>query len=187
MRKTMFVGGFVLAAALLAGCGAGSQSHESHGTTTTAAEQQAGHNQADVDFARMMIPHHEGALEMAGLAPGRSTDQRVLDLAARIQRAQDPEIQQMRGWLTQWGAPATPMDHSMPGEMGHDDMTALEHATGVEFDRQFLRMMIEHHQGAIEMAQTELAEGSNADAKALAQRIIDSQQAEIAEMQAMLA
>ncbi|OXM70771.1 MULTISPECIES: DUF305 domain-containing protein [Amycolatopsis] len=178
MRKIM--GGLLLAATLLTGCGA--EPHESHG----AATEQAGHNQADVEFARMMIPHHEGALEMAKLAPGRSTDQRVLDLAARIERAQDPEIRQMRDWLTRWGAAAAPMDHSMPGAMSHDDMAMLEHATGAEFDQRFLRMMIEHHEGAVEMARTELAQGTNADAKALAQRIIDTQQAEITEMRAML-
>lgn len=180
MRKIM--GGLLLAAALLTGCSAAS--HDSH---SPAPAQQADHNEADIDFARMMIPHHEGAIAMAKLVPGRSTDQRVLDLAARIERAQDPEIQQMRGWLTQWGAPTSPMGHSMPGAMSDDQMTMLGHATGTEFDQQFLRMMIEHHQGAVEMARTELAQGSFADAKALAQRIIDTQQAEITEMQAMLA
>ncbi|NIH77949.1 DUF305 domain-containing protein [Amycolatopsis viridis] len=174
MRKIL--GGLLLTAALLTAC------------TGQSAEpaQQPDHNQADVEFVSMMIPHHEGAVEMAKLAPGRAADPRVLDLAGRVQRAQDPEIQQMRGWLTRWGAPAAPTGHSMPGDTGGDGTAMLEHATGTAFDQEFLRMMTEHHEGAVEMARTELAQGVNGEAKALAQRITETQQAEITEMRAVL-
>ena len=75
---------------------------------------------------------------------------------------------------------------SMPGMMSDAQMQQLTDASGAEFDRLFLEMMIMHHQGAIEMANTELAEGSNPDALALAESITTSQTAEITEMQQLL-
>ncbi len=76
-------------------------------------------------------------------------------------------------------------DHGSAGD-GSMDSTPLEAAKGAEFDRLWLQMMMEHHQGAVQMAQTERGKGSSPEAKALAQQIIDAQQAEITEMQAML-
>ena len=176
------------------------------------------HNAADLAFAQQMIVHHQGAIEMADLAPTRAASQSVKDLAVRIKAAQGPEIEQMQGWLTTWAA-AMPssanasssedtsgMDHgmsgmgkegemtsgdvtttmSMPGMMSDADMQQLTAASGTEFDRLFLQQMIVHHQGALEMAGTELAQGSSAAAVALAQSIKTSQTAEITEMQQML-
>lgn len=151
------------------------------------------HNAADIRFAQEMIPHHRQAVDMAALVPSHSSDPRVLDLAARIQQAQDPEITAMTGWLQAWGAPVpedtghSGMDHGgMPGMMTDEDMAELEAAQGTEFDRMWLQMMISHHEGAVQMARTELAEGSNPQARTLAQQIIDTQQAEIQQMQSML-
>lgn len=144
--------------------------------SVTATEPVAGdHNQADIRFAEEMIPHHRQAVEMAALVPARSTDPEVIDLAARIQQAQDPEIATMTGWLQAWGV-AVPeggehsgMDHgTMPGMMTSEQMAQLEAARGPEFDRMWLTMMIAHHEGAVRMAGTELAEGANPDAEALA-------------------
>ncbi|HET6706061.1 DUF305 domain-containing protein, partial [Amycolatopsis sp.] len=144
----------------------------------------------DVRFAQQMIAHHSQALDMAKLVPSRSTDPKVLDLATRIEKAQDPEIKQLQGWLATWGASSTPdmpgMNHgSTPGMMPAEDMAKLEAAKGTEFDRMWLDMMVEHHQGAIDMARSELGKGGSADAKALAQKIIDAQQAEITEMRGL--
>jgi uncharacterized protein (DUF305 family) len=75
---------------------------------------------------------------------------------------------------------------AMPGMMSADDMKQLEQAKGAEFDKMWLDMMIKHHQGAIDMAKTELGKGASTDAKGLAQKIIDAQQAEITEMQGQL-
>lgn len=189
MRK-IFFSGAVLAASLLLGACGGPDS------PAPAPSSQAGHNAADVTFAQQMIPHHQQALEMAKMVPSRSSDPKVVDLAGRIDRAQDPEIRQMQGWLKTWGAPATSHsmpgghemsgDHAMTGMMSDADMKSLDAAKGPAFDRSWLDMMIKHHQGAVEMAKTELAQGADAGAKALAQRIIDAQQAEIAEMQGLL-
>src|SRR4051812_33402777 len=97
--------------AVLAGCGSGTTAGNGmsgmSGSTTTAA-QQSDHNQADVAFAQQMIPHHQQALDMAKLVPGHTSTAKVTDLAGRIQKAQDPEIQKMTGWLKTWGvAPAS--------------------------------------------------------------------------------
>ena len=175
----------------------------------------ADHNAADLTFAQMMIVHHQGAVEMADLAPSRAASQEVKDLAARIKAAQGPEIEQMQTWLTAWGAampgttPASTtddgmggMDHggmsgmgkegemssgmAMPGMMSDAQMQELTDATGADFDRLFVELMIVHHQGAIEMSDTEIAEGSNPAALALAESITTSQTAEIAEMQQLL-
>ena len=146
------------------------------------------HSPADVTFAQQMVPHHEQALEMAKLVPERSGNDKVRGLAQRIEKAQDPEITRMNSWLKEWGAAAM-QDHSghdMSGMMSGDDMAGLKKATGAEFDRQWLDMMIKHHEGAVEMAKTELAQGEDAEAKKLAQAIIDGQQQEITEMKDLL-
>ncbi|GAB3885922.1 DUF305 domain-containing protein [Kibdelosporangium lantanae] len=142
----------------------------------TACSTTPDHNQADVTFAQQMVPHHAQALEMSKNVPDHTTNPKVRDLAARIQKAQDPEIQQLTTWLKAWGAEAAPMNH--------DSMT--DSLKGKEFDTMWLQMMIAHHRGAVTMAKTELTDGGNADAKAMAQRIVDSQQAEVDEMTALL-
>jgi len=149
-------------------------------------------NAADVTFATDMISHHRQAIEMAELAKTRAQSQQVKDLAARIEQAQDPEIQTMADWLTAWGKPVPDdmggmdMSGSMPGMMSTEDMQMLQGMSGAGFDRMFLQMMIEHHQGAIEMARTEQADGTNADAQALAGQIGNAQTAEITTMRSML-
>ncbi|MFE0021148.1 DUF305 domain-containing protein [Amycolatopsis sp. NPDC059021] len=205
MRKTLAISGVAVASALvLAACGGNDDMsgmrHSSSPAPSAASGPQAGHNADDVAFAQQMIPHHGQALDMAKMVPTRSTNPKVLDLASRIEKAQDPEITQMRSWLSSWGAApgasSMPgMDHGsmpgmsggpMPGMMSGDDMTKLGQAKGADFDTMWLRMMVQHHQGAIDMARTELAKGGSADAKALAQKIIDGQQAEITEMRGLL-
>ncbi|RSM45262.1 DUF305 domain-containing protein [Amycolatopsis balhimycina DSM 5908] len=196
MRKNVIIGGIVLASTVLLGACGGTDSMSGMNPGSSApssAQAAAGHNADDVTFAQQMIPHHSQALDMAKLVPSRSTNPKVLDLASRIEKAQDPEIRQMRDWLTAWGAGASEMPgmthESMPGMSGMmsgDDLKKLEAAKGTEFDGMWLGMMIEHHQGAVDMAKAELAKGGNADAKALAQKIIDAQQAEITEMRGLL-
>lgn len=175
-------------AVTLTACGGGDDS------ATTTATSAAGsptisseHNDADLVFVKDMIPHHEGALEMAELAADRAESAEVKDLASRIEGAQDPEIDLMRDMLEAWGQDED-AGHSMSGgmDMG-DDAAELEPLEGAAFDRRFLELMTEHHESAVEMAETELADGENAEAKELAQEIIDAQKAEIAEMKQLLA
>lgn len=163
-----------------------------HGSDTTedAADTSGGDfNDADVTFAQGMIPHHQQAVEMAQLAGEQAESQEVKDLAADIEAAQDPEIEQMTQWLEEWDQP-TEMDGmdsmEMGGMMSEDQMSELEDATGADFDAMFLEMMIEHHEGAIVMAQEQVDDGKNAEAVALAEAIIEAQQDEIETMQGLL-
>ncbi|MEU4226354.1 DUF305 domain-containing protein [Nonomuraea sp. NPDC026600] len=153
--------------------------------TTPSAQPSAIFNDADAVFAQMMIPHHEQAVEMADLALMRASDPEIEELAAKIKAAQEPEIQTMKGWLTEWGKPVSSggMGHDMPGIMSEEDMKKLEAAKGKAFDKLFAQLMIAHHKGAIEMARTERANGSNPKAKELAKAIGTSQQAEVAQLQ----
>lgn len=187
----------VAAVSLVAvGCGSSSDGSmpgmdmDSDATETTAAGASgADSNDADVMFAQGMIPHHEQAVEMAKLAGDRAESQEVKDLAADIEAAQDPEIEQMTGWLEEWDQPMEMdgMDSmEMGGMMSEDQMSELEDATGAEFDAMFLEMMIEHHEGAIAMAQDQVDDGKNAEAIALAEAIIEAQQGEIETMQGLL-
>jgi uncharacterized protein (DUF305 family) len=205
MRKFLVGASAAAALALIAGCGSSGNDTgmAGHGTmnsgtptSTSAPAAATGNNADDISFAQQMIPHHAQAVEMAKLVPSRSTDQKVLDLATRIQQAQAPEIQQLTAMLTKWGSaptstPSMPgMDHGSMGSGGGmmtaEEMKQLEAAKGAEFDRMWIQMMIKHHEGAIDMARTELSKGSSSEAKALAQKVIDAQQAEITEMQALL-
>ncbi|MFJ4947276.1 DUF305 domain-containing protein [Streptomyces sp. NPDC088760] len=184
-------------AVVLTACGSSDNGSASgaHGTPATPSASAAAHNAQDVAFAQGMIPHHQQALEMAQLAAGRAASAQVKDLASRIEKAQDPEIRTMTGWLTSWGedVPMAGMDHSghtgmsgMSGMMSEADMTALKKATGKDFDTRFLTLMAEHHQGAVAMATTEQEKGRSGAAKALADDIVTAQNAEIKEMKQLL-
>ena len=177
----------------LTACGGGDDNNS--GTTT------ADHNEQDVTFATEMIPHHAQAVQMSEMAVDNAESQEVKDLAADISAAQEPEIEQMSAWLEAWGenVPDTSggdmggMDHGgmdgmedMPGMMSSDEMDELESASGSAFDEMFLSMMIEHHEGAIEMAQTEQTDGEYPDAIDLAQTIEETQESEIESMKELL-
>ncbi|WP_017607844.1 DUF305 domain-containing protein [Nocardiopsis xinjiangensis] len=150
------------------------------------AEQEQ-HNEADVEFARMMIPHHEQAVEMADLAEDRAGDE-VGELSEEIRGAQGPEIEQMQQMLQDWGADSgEDMDHSgMEGMLSDEQMEELAASEGEEFDTLFLELMIEHHEGAVDMAGTVLEEGTAPEAQQLAEEIEQAQQEEIEQMQTML-
>jgi uncharacterized protein (DUF305 family) len=189
MRKYL-IGISAAAIMAVAGCGGSDDAGMTH-ETTASSTASAEYNEQDVTFVRMMIPHHQQAVDMAKLATEKATDQRVKDLATRIQGAQDPEIQELTALLESWGVEEmSDMDHnSMSGHgmMTDDQMAQLEQATGADFNQMWLEMMIEHHDGAVTMAETQVAKGSDPDAKALAEQVIDVQEAEVTEMQGMLA
>ncbi|MFC4002657.1 DUF305 domain-containing protein [Prauserella oleivorans] len=193
--------GTVLATGCVGGSEAGPASSTAAPSTSESAHEPAhrpAQRQADVAFVRQMIPHHEGALAMARLVQGRTGNPAIVDLAGRVAQAQGPEIAQMKAWLRQWGVDQTethggtpggnhspsPGHEEMPG-MGAADLRKLERAKGAEFDRLFLQLMIAHHEGAVRMSRTVLEQGRNPDVKALARRIIDAQEAEIAEMRSL--
>ena len=177
----------------LSGCG-----RDSGGDGDTARQlSTTDHNAADVRFATDMIQHHAQALAMVDLTRGRSLEPEVTRLAEDIRATQGPEIETMVGWLTEWGekVPATVRDHShaghdmpgmaadRPGMMSAEELTALERVSDAEFQDMWLEMMIEHHEGAIEMAEAERSEGQFQPAVELAGAVIDAQSAEIAAME----
>ncbi|MEV8597272.1 DUF305 domain-containing protein [Streptomyces sp. NPDC052013] len=202
LRRTAVVAAAGAAAFVLAACGGEGDDSAGHGghdngtasapASTSAQASQGQHNAADVAFAKGMIPHHRQAVEMADLAPERAQSAEVKKLAAGIKKAQDPEIKKLSGWLTSWGeeVPAEgAMDHSAHGTGGMmtaEEMTELENASGEAFDTAFMEMMIKHHEGAVEMAKAEQADGAYAPAKKMAGQIITSQSAEIEQMNKLL-
>jgi uncharacterized protein (DUF305 family) len=188
----------------LSACAGGSSTADGGNDAHASNGQQF--NQADVAFAQRMIPHHEEAVRMARIAQARASSPQVQRLAEDIQAAQAPEITMMTGWLKSWGkAPTSGMSddmnghemsgHDMSGDMGdrrggtmmgEQRMRAMMKPSGPAFDRMFLTMMIEHHEGAIDMARAEQARGTYPAAVALARKIEKTQTAEIARMQQML-
>ncbi|QDQ91175.1 DUF305 domain-containing protein [Rhodococcus sp. WB9] len=182
------------AALVLTGCGTDSAGTSStSGAATSAVESQAQFNDADVAFLEGMYPHHAQAVQMADMVAGHTDNADVVALAAAIKAAQQPEMDRMTTWLQQWGQPVPTPDmsgmHGMnhgAGMMSADQMDALTALSGTEFDRQWLTMMIEHHEGAIDMANTELADGESPEARQMAADIVTAQQKEIADMQAAL-
>ncbi|CCK26815.1 lipoprotein [Streptomyces davaonensis JCM 4913] len=201
VKRGLAAAGLVTVGALfLAACGDDDMDAMEHGSSASkSAEAEAGtetgaggFNDADVAFAQMMIPHHEQALEMAELADGRAADAEVKDLAGKIEKAQDPEIRTMKGWLKEWNQPVAAesmpgMDHGSghggDGMMSDTDMTELKALKGTAFDKAFAEMMIEHHNGAISMAEDERKNGESADAKKMAEAIVEGQSAEVEQLQ----
>lgn len=185
----------VVAALVLVSCaGGGTSGLSAHSAATHSADRAstpatAAHNAQDVMFAQMMIPHHQQAIAMARKATRKAASPRVRELAVRIEKAQQPEIEKMTRWLKEWGAPMPSPGgmHKGEGMMSEQEMRRLGTLSGKSFDTTFLQMMIRHHQGAITMARDEQAHGANPDAKALAASIIASQSAEIATMRRLLA
>ena len=162
-------------------------------------------NQADVDFATDMIPHHAQALLMVdAAAPREDLSPEMTELIEGIRTEQTGEIEQMTDWLEDWDQPIpdNPRDHGgmegdhgggmdgdmmdMPGMASQEEMDTLADASGPAFEQMWLEMMIEHHEGAIEMAEAEVADGEFPDTVALAEDITTSQAEEIETMESML-
>lgn len=191
-RTAVLATGALLAAVTLAACSNDDPTGTDNSTDRSTSSIAADVNQADVMFAQMMIPHHQQAIEMSDiLLANDAAMTEVATLAEEIKAAQGPEIDTLNGWLTEWGVDSSaPMDHgdmsSDSGMMSEEDLAALESATGAEVNRLFLEQMIMHHEGAIAMAQQQVDNGQNADAIALAEDIIATQEAEIATMGSIL-
>lgn len=177
----------------LSSCSTATKEDRSAQTSTVSATQTT-HDTDDVMFAQMMIPHHQQAVELAGLVPDRSTNPAVVKLAAAVSAQQQPEIDTMRASLKQWGVNPDEMAHgsghagmAMQGMVDDATMIKLEALKGSEFDALWLKSMISHHQGAIAMADVEIKDGSNPEMITLAKNIVSAQQAEIDQMNSMLA
>ena len=140
----------------------------------------------DIMFMQMMIPHHQQAVDMGTLAETRALSPEVKKLAAQIKSEQAPEITQMKGWLKDANA-SLDMGHDMGrgGMLSDTEMEALKNAKGADFDRLYLEGMIQHHKGAIHMAQM-VVDSNNAEVAKLGKAIIDSQTKQITYMESLL-
>lgn len=174
--------------------GSASSAAPSEASSAAAAEPiSEEHGPADVMFAQMMVPHHEQALEMSRIVLAKEdVPEDIQTLAQQIEAAQAPEITRMQDMLAAWGVTdAQHMDHSghggMAGMLTEEQLQDLRDADGPEAARLFLEGMVEHHRGAVDMAQTELEDGENPQARALAEDVIAAQEEEIAQMEDMLA
>lgn len=210
-KMNVLIAATVAATVLLTGCASSSMSSAEMpaGHSSSSGAVVATGSDADITFAQLMISHHGQAVQMADMALQQANSAEVTDLATQIKAAQDPEIGQMRGWLQQWGAPEQMdgMDGMDHGAMGHGDtdsdsgdsggqsaggmmsdadMGALGNASGADFDRMWLTMMIAHHEGAIKMAEQVKAESTNPDVTALADAVVAGQKKEIDTMQQLL-
>lgn len=160
------------------------------------------HTQADVDFMKQMIGHHAQAIVMTSLVPERSDNEDLVLFVERMDISQVAEIEQMQQWLAERGEDMPDVDgmgHSgmagmaegdlMPGMLTAEELTALEQATGEDFERLFLEGMTRHHQGAIDMVEQLFAldGGQEQTVFQLAAHIQSDQAIEIQRMAAMYA
>lgn len=197
LLRTTLASAALLGVLSLAGCSnnddmSGMPGHASSASPTAAsgtASMSAEFNDADVTFAQMMIPHHEQAVQMSDMILAKEgVNPDVIALAQQIKAAQQPEIDTMKSWLSAWGRPTMAGGHQMgDGPMTEEEMKTLDEADGPTGQKLFLEGMIKHHRGAIAMAQTEIANGKNPDAIALARSIVDTQQKEITTIEGLLA
>ena len=160
----------MIGALVLTGCATSSQSGSEYSAD-------------DINFAEMMIPHHEQAIEMSEIALLNTTNPDVLQLAQEIKDAQAPEIELMKSW--DGVKVSTHAGHMMDGMLSDEEIQKLRDTEGAAFDRLFLEGMIKHHEGAVKMAQKVL-DSTNAEVAALAAAIIEAQEKEIAFMQELI-
>ena len=142
-------------------------------------------NAADVSFISRMVVHHQQALDMAALVPERAADDQVKGVAARIADSQRPEIDTMNAWLREHahaGAHDMTDMGAMPGMATPGQLDALKAARGGDFDTMFLRLMIAHHQGAIDMSHEVQNQGSDVRVQEIADEVIAVQSGEINRM-----
>ncbi len=172
-------------------------------------DEPPGPESVDAGFSRDMARHHLQGVEMANLALERSQDPEVRQLAFDISATQTNQAGRMQGWLSLWGLPpwgggepmawmpASAMGHSghdmsgsgalMPGMATEEELANLRSLSGQAFDVEFLRLMIRHHQGGLEMAQDAAQHAELAPVRSLARSIAETQTAETRTMADMLA
>lgn len=175
------------------------RSPSSDSTYSSEAVAQNTANEADAAFVRMMIPHHHQALVMSRMAPTRSNDQQLLSLADRIDVEQGLEISMMQQWQGWHGLEVTnaeqayqqllqnpemleQMGMATPAEL--DDLSA---SSGTAFDVLYLELMIEHHEGAMDMLVDVIINGNDATLEQWATDMLTTQYTQIQQMEQMLA
>ncbi len=188
---TRVLAALVLLVAVLTSCG--HSAGHAHTGTDAPDHQPAAHSAADVEFVRNMIPHHQQALVLGEMVPSRTANPDVRMMATHISADQRAEIRTLNGLLADWGEPADPpgmshhdgMDMSgmpMKGMVDQATLDKLRTLNDEAFDTLWVTSMIGHHEGAVTMAQDEIAHGQSPDAVHVATMIVTAQQREIALM-----
>lgn len=204
----------VLACSLLAACASSTATPVPHPVTHAPEHDMAGHDgagaddmsapvtipvgatytEADVRFMQGMIAHHAQAIHMSRLAADRQASPRLLRFATKIDQSQVAEIRLMQAWLAERGQSVPDTSSwrhmSMPGMLTAAQLDELDASRGADFDRNFLRLMIQHHEGALGMVDTLFATpraGQDVDISVFANDVQQVQTAEIGAMQQMLA
>ncbi|MBN3899413.1 MAG: DUF305 domain-containing protein [Nostoc sp. NOS(2021)] len=192
---------------LITGCtntASQNQSQAPNATATNTSDKQMNHSMAmdlgpadanfDLRFLDAMIPHHQGAVEMAKEAQQKSKRPEIKKLADNIIKSQNQEITQMKQWRQAWYPKAGDKPMAYDSQMGHmmemssNQMKAMMMsqdlgAADAEFDLRFINAMIPHHEGAVTMAKDVLSKSKRPEIKQLAQEIIKAQNTEIKQMQ----
>lgn len=159
------------------------------------AEIQAGDqfNDTDVMFLQMLVYHQKQGLEMTATAASRAQDPALKTLAQAVQATEKDELSMMRSWLTEWKKPvdvdttkSLHADHGGLPATGSAEIKALKTVAAAGFDTAFLNLFLAHQHNAIEMAHLETTNGSNAEAKAFADRVRESRQGEVQQMLKMM-
>lgn len=200
-RRRLALPALVLAAGLtLAACGDGT---DTDSTGSSSDRHGGGHadgsrgevggegNAADVEFLTGMRPHHEQAVEMSDIVLASDPPAEVAAMANEVKDAQEPEIQQMETLLAEVGEQTDGGAHEghsvrHGGMLSVAGLAELEAARGTEAAELYLGAMIAHHEGAVEAAEAEIANGQYGPAVALAKQIATAQRAEITELQVLL-
>lgn len=153
-------------------------------TDADTASPDAEATPADMAFIQAMVAHHEQAVELADLAPGRTADEELADLASRMRATQAAEAETMRSWLERRrarGVPGDDHDHAaaMRGEISRSTLDRAGELDGAAFDALFIEAMVAHHLGAVEMAEARLAESGDPAVARWARAIATSQSLEV--------
>ena len=164
-------------AVILAGCGANDN------TSSSVASSSSSGTATDRAFAAEMIPHHRSAVAMAKIARKQTSRPEIKTLAAAIVRTQNAEIARFKELDAKLATAGVAKGHlglseAMMGMSMNDAMLI----NAKPFDRQFIDMMVPHHQGAIRMARIELAKGKNAELRKIAEDVVLAQSREIGQM-----
>ncbi|MEH2235156.1 DUF305 domain-containing protein [Nostoc sp.] len=180
------------------------QSQAPTATATNTSDKQMNNSMAmdlgpadanlDLRFIDAMIPHHQGAVEMAKEAQQKSKRPEIKKLADNIIKSQNQEITQMKQWRQAWYPSAGDKPMAYDSQMGHMmEMSSNQTkammmsqdlgAADAEFDLRFINAMIPHHEGAVKMAKDVLSKSKRPEIKQLAQEIIKAQNTEIKQMQ----
>ena len=199
VRRVAVAASAVLSALVLSACGtpqtgsgqptgAAQQSGDMAGMPgTSSSSDSAAFNESDVAFAQMMISDHRMVKKMAALAQKKANSGDLRSLAAQMRNGQSAAIDTATGWLKDWGKPvsADMAGMTMPGAMTAKDMDKLATTSGMQFDMMFAQMMVKHHEGSLQIARAEQAEGRSREAKAMAADMVDTLTAQVAKLRSI--